>query len=118
MPNPKRILIATASGVLSGVLCCLIGGHVFGFEISLASQFMIVAHRALLGFVLGISVLRWHWALHGILLGVIVGIPEQHFMYMLRGSVTSSLYVVAGPMWGVVIEFMTLVVFKAGRAAD
>jgi hypothetical protein len=53
----------------------------------------------------------------GNLIGVIVGLPEQHFANMLRGSAICGFYVLAGPVIGIVIEFFTSFVFKATRAA-
>jgi hypothetical protein len=117
MAARRRIFIATLMGLMCGVLCALAGKHVLGVEMSLADALMIVAHRTLLGFVLGISSLGWHWAAHGALVGVIVGLPEQHFANMLRGSAICGFYVLAGPVIGIVIEFSTSVVFKAKRVA-
>jgi hypothetical protein len=74
---------------------------------------MLLSHRMLLGFVIGISSLRWHWALHGILLGLIIGIPDVHFFNMLRGELSNGLYFLFGAVWGLMIEFFTSVVFKA-----
>ena len=113
MASRKRISIATLLGFLSGVICYLIGRYWLGIDISLSSFFMLLAHRTLLGFVLGISALRWHWAVHGILIGLIVGIPDYHFVYMIGGSLNSGLYFFAGALWGLVIEFFTSIVFKA-----
>jgi hypothetical protein len=113
MTSRKRISIATLFGFLSGIFCYLIGRYWLGIDISLSSFFMVLAHRTLLGFVLGISSLKWHWVLHGILIGLIVGIPEYHFVYMIRGDINSSLYFFAGAIWGLMIEFFTSIVFKA-----
>lgn len=71
-----------------------------------------------MGFVIGISALRWHWALHGLRLGSIVGIPDYHFAYMIQGSLNSGLYFLAGPVWGIMIEFFTSVVFNARQVHD
>ena len=113
MASKRRILTATFLGLLLGVLCSLAGKHVLGVNMSLADALMIVAHRTLLGFVLGISGLRWHWALHGAVIGLVVGIPEHHFANMLRGNATCAFYVVAGPLIGIIIECFTSIVFKA-----
>jgi hypothetical protein len=112
MASHKRIAIATLFGVVSGILCYL-GGRGLGIDISLASFLMLLSHRTLLGFVIGISSLRWHWALHGILLGLIVGIPDIHFFNMVRGELSNGLYFLFGGVWGLLIEFFTSVAFKA-----
>lgn len=112
MASYKRITIATLFGFVSGILCYL-GGRMVGIDIGLASFMMLLSHRMLLGFVIGISSLRWHWALHGILLGLIIGIPDVHFFNMLRGELNNGLYFLFGAVWGLMIEFFTSVVFKA-----
>ena len=112
MASKKRIAIATLFGVISGILCYL-GGRSVGIDISLGGLLMLLSHRTLLGFVIGISSLRWHWALHGILLGLIVGIPDVHFFNMVRGELGNGLYFLFGGVWGLLIEFFTSVVFKA-----
>lgn len=112
MVSHKRIAIATLFGFLSGILCYL-GGRTVGINISLGGFMMLLCHRTLLGFVIGISSLRWHWALHGILLGLIVGIPDVHFFNMVRGELSNGLYFLFGGVWGLLIELFTSVVFKA-----
>ena len=52
--------------------------------------------------------------MHGILIGLIVGIPDIHFFYMIRGGIinNSGIYFIFGAIWGFLIEFFTSVVFK------
>jgi hypothetical protein len=109
----KRISIATLFGLLSGIVCYLLGKYWLGIDITLSSFFTILAHRTLLGVVLGISALKWHWALHGILIGLIVGIPDYHFNGMIGGDVNCGLYFFGGAAYGLLIEFFTSIVFKA-----
>jgi len=91
---------------------CYIGGK-YGLqaEINRVEFFMILFHRLLLGFVIGISSLRIHWALHGIVIGLIVGLPAYPLIYF-EGRLIS--YSLMGIVWGFVIELLTSVVFKAG----
>ncbi len=56
---------------------------------------------------------RWHWAVHGIVLGLIAGIPDFHFRYMILGDLNSGIYLLFGPIWGLKIDLFTSVVFKA-----
>ncbi len=68
----KRVVSATVLGFLAGLFCAWgAAQRGFGFWI-LAST---VANRTLIGFALGISRLRWPWALHGMALGAIFGLP-------------------------------------------
>jgi hypothetical protein len=106
----KRILIATVFGFITGFLCYLGGRYGLKIEISISNLFMILLHRGLLGFVIGISVLRMHWALHGILLGLIVGLPSVPGIILGEGGLA---YFVMGPVWGLIIELCTSVVFRA-----
>jgi hypothetical protein len=113
MDRRKRIVVASAMGLGAGVVCYVLGRYWLGIDIDFAAAVMLLSHRMLLGFVIGISALRWHWALHGLLLGLIVGIPDYHFAYMIQGSLNSGLYFFAGPIWGLMIEFFASVVFNA-----
>lgn len=83
----KRILVATVFGFVTGFLCYLGGRYGLKMEISISNLFMILLHRGLLGFVIGISVLRMHWALHGFLLGLIVGLPSVPGVILGEGGV-------------------------------
>jgi hypothetical protein len=118
MIHPRRIVIATLFGLISGALCYTGGRFILGIDILPSTTFLIFTHRSLLGFVLGISALRWHWAVHGIVIGLVVGVPENHFVYMLDGEITGAAYFFAGPVYGLVIEFFTSVVFKARSASS
>lgn len=105
----KRIVIATIFGFITGFLCYLGGRYGLNIEVSPMHLLMILLHRGLLGFVIGISALRMHWALHGILLGLIVGLPFSPGFFSGEGLI----YFVMGLVWGFVIELFTSVVFKA-----
>jgi len=107
--NSRRVVIATLLGFTAGILCYL-GGKFLGKEFNTATFLMILLHRTVLGFVIGISALRIHWAFHGILVGLIVGLPGYPLIYSEGGLIA---YSVMGVVWGFIIEFLTSVVFKA-----
>jgi len=71
------------------------------------------ADRAVMGFVIGASGLRLHWAWHGIVIGVVVGSIFSYFLFMTLGpgSVPPVNAVVNG-IFGLVIEFFTTKVCK------
>ncbi|NIM89852.1 MAG: hypothetical protein GTO17_02775 [Candidatus Aminicenantes bacterium] len=77
---------------------------------SSAQVLTILLHRGLLGFVIGISVLRIHWAWHGIWLGLIIGVPSIPGIILGEGRLA---YFVMGPVWGFIIELFTSIVFRA-----
>lgn len=110
MVSAKRVVIATIFGFITGILCYLGGKYGLKAEMNILELFMILFHRGLLGFVIGISALRIHWALHGILIGLIVGLPGYPIIFSEGGFIA---YSVMGVIWGFVIEFFTSVVFKA-----
>ena len=113
MVRTKRVFIATLFGFLAGFLCFLGGKYVLKAEMNTTEVIMILLHRGLLGFLIGISALRLHWALHGILLGLVVGLPAFPLILREGGFLSYSLM---GLVWGFVIEFFTSVVFKAKYA--
>lgn len=112
----KRIIIATLVGVLMGIFCWQ-GGVMFGLiedptNIRIAN---IIGHRALMGFVIGISAWRINWAAHGIILGSIVG--ALFILYDAQmGMPTAVLFGMLIPgnaTYGLIIEFVTTKLFKA-----
>ncbi len=114
MLNVKRLLIATIFGVISGVVCWILasseGPTPWFFALS------TILGRTLIGFAIGISVLKIKWWLHGIIMGFIFSIPMalQGFyvpgkeMYIFVGTI------IMGIIYGFFIELFTTVVFKAG----
>lgn len=115
----KRILIATISGLLFGFVC-------FGFacssgEMPLAISLQIIASRTLIGFAIGISVLSMHWSLHGLLMGLLFSLPIAFSTLMapetseMSSTVLFILTLVMGLIYGVLIELITTVLFKAKR---
>ncbi len=108
----KRIAIATVFGLLAGLVCAFAGSRL-GAKITTVSFVWIMMNRALLGYTIGISGLRLHWALHGPVMGAIVGSLFSYYAYM-EGSepllVGGSF--VASMIFGLLIELLTTVVFK------
>ncbi len=74
MVNAKRLIVATLSGLLFGFVCFGLASSGGGLPMPIAYQ--IIAERTLLGFAIGISVLKLgHWTLHGLVMGSLVSIP-------------------------------------------
>ncbi len=115
----KRLIIATLSGLLFGFVC-------FGFACSGGNEIeewlglTIIAGRTLLGFGIGISRFPMkHWAIHGIVMGLIFSIPaalgammgpEDPAMSPMMIAIST---VVMGLIYGFLIELITTVIFKA-----
>lgn len=70
-------------------------------------------NRTLLGFVIGISSLRLHWAWHGAVVGALVGSLFSYSVWLMGDPAWLIPALLAGSMvFGVGIEFFTTVVFK------
>ena len=119
MQKTKRIIVATVSGILFGLVC-------FGLASSgpdplpAAVGFQIVISRALIGFAIGISCLSAiHWSLHGTMMGLLFSLPlaiggllapenpEFSKMSMLVWTV------IFGMIYGLLTEVITSKLFKA-----
>ena len=116
MVSGKRVFWSTILGLIAGIICYLMGkGSVDPYPAWMA--LVTVLNRTLIGFVIGISGLRGHWAAHGILWGLLIslllaipalgeGSTQGFFMLMIGGAV-----------WGFLIELLTSKVFKAPALA-
>lgn len=113
MVDYKRIGIASLFGVFAGILCYL-GTLLLNIEVDLLRFLFIIVNRMLIGFVIGISALKMKWYIHGMLLGVIIGLP--FFLFDIIMGV--QLFVIIGlpllnALFGLMIEFFTTRAFKA-----
>ena len=114
----KRILIATLAGIVFGFVC-------FGFASSSPEPLawpvavQIIISRTLIGFAIGISSVKIHWALHGILFGIIFSLPLSFSGLMapeMADFSKSAMFistVVMGLIYGFLTELITSVLFKA-----
>ena len=114
MINRKRILVGTVFGFVTGIICYLGGRFGLKDEISTAMLLYILANRTLIGFVIGISPLRMHWALHGIVMGAIVGAPFAAGCLLEQNNLETALAAfILGAVYGFVVELFTSVVFRS-----
>lgn len=108
----KRIVITTALGVVAGIICAL-GGAWVGIEMTPATVGWVLLNRILLGFVIGISALRVHWALHGGLMGALVGSVFSYNAFLVgRGAAMTIVTLVMSVLFGFLIELFATVVFR------
>lgn len=114
----KRFLIACLMGVLAGVVCVLLSTSGGNEPMALKLMAAIFSGRVLIGFVIAVSAWKMNWALHGLLMGLIVSIPAG-FYSMLGASpeygkwMLLGMTIVMGMVYGFFIELVTSVIFKA-----
>ena len=113
MLNKKRLMIATLFGVISGFVCWGLssseGPTPWYFALS------TILSRTLIGFAIGISILKMRWWLHGIIMGFIFSLPMafQGFYVPGREMFIFLGTLIMGIIYGFFIELFTTVVFKA-----
>lgn len=114
MVNPKRILIATAFGFAVGVICYLGGRFGLKHQISPTMIAYILVNRTLIGFVIGISALRLSWPVHGIVIGLITGLPfALGCLLEPNNEATAIAAFILGAAYGLIVEVFTSVVFRS-----
>ena len=119
MQRTRRIIVATLSGILFGLVC-------FGLASSspeplawpVAAQ--VIISRTLMGFAIGISCISLrHWAIHGVFMGLVFSLPLAFSGLMAPESPEFSKAgmflwtVILGMIYGLLIEVITSVAFKA-----
>ena len=108
-----RIITATFFALVAGAICAsgAFYGHLLKF--SVASLIWILLNRAVMGFVIGASGLKLHWAWNGILIGVVVGSIFSYFLFMTLGpGIVPPVNAVVNGVFGLIIEFFTTKVCK------
>lgn len=116
MLNTKRLTIATILGLIFGFVCWVMASSSGPQPWYMAVS--IIISRTLIGFTIGISVLKLPWWLHGIIIGALFSLPmgfsglyvPERGMFILTGSI------IMGIIYGFLIELLTTTIFKAGRS--
>ncbi|MFZ1084205.1 MAG: hypothetical protein WAN35_04495 [Terracidiphilus sp.] len=109
----KRIAVAILFGLLAGALCAsgaFLGGIL---KFSVVTLLWVLLNRAVMGFAIGASGLKLHWAWNGVVMGMAVGSIFSYYFYMTLGP--GPLPVVnffVNGLFGLMIEFFTTKVFK------
>ena len=119
MLTAKRLLVAIVTGFLCACVCLALASSSPG-ELQGPIVFQILASRTLIGVAIGISAFSFvHWSLHGLLMGMLFSIPLAASGLMAPDNPEFSktamfvTTVVLGMVYGLVIEFVTTVVFQS-----
>ena len=110
----KRVVIASILGLFCGCISWIVCNYGFGHSQPLVTNALIILQNGLMGFAIGISSLRWPWAIHGLVLGGMFG-----FVLGIGALALGSEFIwpfVFGLVYGFLIELVTTVFFKAGIA--
>ena len=113
----KRILIAILFGLVAGLICAS-GGFAAGiFKFSAIELIWVLLNRMVMGFAIGISSLKVHWAWNGALVGLAVGSIFSYSLFMTVGPHLLPLVnFFVNALFGLMIEFFTTKVFKQPAA--
>lgn len=107
----KRIVLATIMGLLCGLVCMLMASSDPTQPVETGIKLSILFGRTLLGFTIGISALNMKWWAHGPVLGFLTSIPMA--LPLLNEMPLLVATLVMGMIYGVLIELVTSVIFKA-----
>ncbi len=119
MKPVKRLIVATLSGLLFGLVCYSFASMGEG-ELPYPVAAQIISSRILMGFAIGLSRFNFgHWAIHGIVLGTLFSLPLAYSGLMApeNPDFTPIMMfvstVVMGAIYGLLIEVITSAIFKA-----
>ena len=107
----KRIAIATLFGVVAGGICATLSYYGKIIPITAVTLIWILLNRTVMGFAIGVSSLKLHWAWHGMLMGLVIGSIFSYYLYM-NGLKLAILTPIGNMLFGLMIEFFTTVVFR------
>lgn len=116
MQKTRRVIITSILGLICGCISWAICNLAMRHPQPLSVNLVIILFNGLLGFSIGISSLRWHWALHGLVLGGMFG-AILGLVALGMGDVFIP-PLVCGFVYGFLIELITTVAFKAGIASS
>ena len=115
MKHINRPLITTLLGILLGfatVGLYRLGSPDMPLPVEITARMVISI--GFLGFTLGVSSLQWHWALHGLFFGAVVGTIEGLASNVVGGQFEIPL--IGCLIFGLLIEWITTKGFKAQAA--
>lgn len=117
MISGKRVFWTTALGIIAGILCYLMSrGSVDPYPTWMVLT--TVLNRAFIGFCIGTSGLKWHWVSHGIFWGLLISLLLAIPAWGEGSFMGFFLLMIAGAVWGFLIELLTNKVFRAPAAKE
>ena len=104
-----RLVSTTLLGLVFGIICMLLSKYTADVDYwPMGVSFLL--HHTVLGFVIGVSLLKMNWALHGVFWGFLFGL----FLAISRIGTPQNAWSVfsAVVIWGFLIETLTAKAFK------
>jgi hypothetical protein len=109
----KGLAIATLFGLAAGVACATVASSGQLLKLTTVSLLWILLNRTVMGFAIGASGLKVHWAWNGVIMGLIVGSIFSYYIFLDLGQPRVALLIPFGnAFFGLLIEFFTTVVCK------
>ena len=99
----KRVLIATLFGLVAGGICATAAFTVPLLPFSAVALGWILLNRAVMGFAIGASGLKLHWAWNGLIVGLVVGEIFSYFLFMNLGVRWLLLSPISNAVFGLLI---------------
>lgn len=116
MKKTKRVIITSVLGLIFGCISWVVCNYAMGHTQPLSINLVIIFSNGLLGFCIGISSLRWNWALHGLVLGGMFGAVLG---FVASGTGSEFIWpFVFGIVYGFLIELIATVALKTGVASS
>lgn len=119
MKKGRRLIIATLTGVLCGIICFWFASS-GPTDLAWPVAVQILLSRTLIGFAIGLSRFTLgHWTIHGLVMGFVFSLPLAFSGLMAPDDVEFSRVwmfaatVIMGMIYGLLIELVTSVAFKA-----
>jgi len=109
MAKTSRILTTTILGAVFGIICMLLSRYTADVAFWPIGIFFLISH-AVMGFAIGTSALKIHWAAHGVIWGALFGI----FLGINRVGTVPEPWItfIASIVWGFLTETLATKVFK------
>ena len=109
----KRITIATLFGLGAGVICASLSFYAGILAFSTVNLVWVLLNRGVMGFAIGISNLKLHWAWNGVAVGLVVGSIFSYFLFLRGGlGMLPLVNLLANGVFGLLIELGTTVLCK------